>query len=80
MNGNWSGARRLRKRTGPAIVRALTALAAAVRAEAAELEQRLAQRIDAEHAYEDARVDVRELTFLAKLARDLDDLAASLDP
>jgi molecular chaperone HscB len=61
-------------------VRTLSALVAAVRADAAQLEQRLAQRLDAEQAYEDARSDVRELTFLTKLARDLDELAASLDP
>ncbi len=61
-------------------VRTLSALAAVVRADAAQLEQRLAQRLDAEHAYDDARSDVRELTFLTKLARDLDELAASLDP
>jgi hypothetical protein len=38
------------------------------------------QRLDTEHGYADARTDVRQLTFLAKLAGDLDELAASLDP
>lgn len=61
-------------------VRELSALAGTVRADAASLEDRLVQRLDTEHGYADARTDVRQLTFLAKLAGDLDELAASLDP
>ena len=58
---------------------ALVALAGAIRAEAAEIEQRLAARLDAEGAWETARADVRELRFLAKLAADVDELQAGLD-
>lgn len=61
-------------------VRTLAGLADAVRHQAADLEDRLAQMLDGEHAYAQARVEVRELTFLAKLADDIDDLVASLDP
>lgn len=60
-------------------VRTLAALTDSVRAEAAHLEDRLAQMLDGEHAYAQARVEVRELTFLAKLADDIDELVASLD-
>jgi molecular chaperone HscB len=61
-------------------VRTLGALAGAVRADAAQLEDRLARMLDVQHAYAEARPEVRQLTFLAKLAGDLDELAASLDP
>jgi molecular chaperone HscB len=61
-------------------VRTLSALTADVRADAAQLEDRLALMLDGQQAYADARVEVRKLTFLAKLAADLDDLAAGLDP
>jgi hypothetical protein len=50
------------------------------RARHGALEDRLAQMLDAEHAYADARAEVRQLTFLAKLADDLDELVASLEP
>lgn len=61
-------------------LRTLSALAEAVRADGARLEDRLAQMLDGQHNYADARVQVRELTFLAKFAMDLDDLMAALDP
>jgi molecular chaperone HscB len=61
-------------------IRTLSAMVDAVRADAARLEDRLAQMLDGERAYARARVEVRELTFLSKLADDIDDLVASLDP
>ena len=36
----------------------------------------LAQKLDGEHAYATARTQVRELTFLAKLAEDIDAMLA----
>ncbi len=59
--------------------RTLSALLAAVRADGQEDEDRLAMELDDEHAYADARARVRELTFLAKLAHDLDAMLASLE-
>jgi molecular chaperone HscB len=61
-------------------VRTLSAFRDAVRADGVRLEDRLAQMLDAEHAYADARAEVRQLTFLAKLADDLDELVVSLEP
>jgi molecular chaperone HscB len=59
--------------------RALAAVVADVRAEAADLEAMLAQTLDAEQAYAAARTRVRELKFLAKLVDDLDALQGALD-
>ena len=59
--------------------RALAAVVADVRAEAADLEASLAQTLDAEQAYAVARTRVRELKFLAKLVDDLDALQGALD-
>jgi len=59
--------------------RAVSALLVAVRADAREIEDALAQQLDRDHAFEAARVRVRELTFLHKLAEDLDAMLASLD-
>jgi molecular chaperone HscB len=57
----------------------LGALAAEVRVDAQELEQRLAARLDAEGAWDAARADVRQLRFLAKLAADIDEMQSGLD-
>ena len=59
--------------------RTLTALRELVGADAREMEDRLALQLDGEHAYADARTRVRELTFLAKLAGDLDAMLGTLD-
>lgn len=59
--------------------RTLTALRELVNADAREIEDRLALQLDGEHAYADARTHVRELTFLAKLAGDLDTMLGTLD-
>jgi molecular chaperone HscB len=59
--------------------RALAAVIADVRAEAADLEGELARTLDAERAYAAARTGVRELKFLAKLVDDLDALQGALD-
>ncbi len=59
--------------------RVLTAQLVAVRADARELEDALAHRLDAEQAWDAARTQVSELTFLAKLAQDLDAMLARLD-
>jgi molecular chaperone HscB len=59
--------------------RTLTALLTDARAESAELERTLAHRLDVEHAYAAARMQVRELTFLAKLADDIDAMLAAVD-
>lgn len=59
--------------------RTLSSLRQAVRAEANELEDHLAQRLDAGRDYAAARPRVRELTFLAKLGDDIDAMVASLD-
>ena len=58
---------------------ALEALLAGVRAEARELEQRLAALLDAEGAWDVARARVRELRFLTKLAEDIDAMAAAAE-
>jgi len=57
--------------------RTLSSLRDTVRAEARELEDCLARDLDGDFA--SARPRVRELTFLAKLADDIDAMAASLD-
>jgi len=59
--------------------RTLSSLREAVRAEARELEDHLARSLDAEGDFASARPQVRELTFLGKLADDIDAMAASLD-
>jgi molecular chaperone HscB len=59
--------------------RTLGAVADAVRLEARELEQRLGVELDERHAYAAARMPVRELRFLHKLAEDLHALDATLD-
>jgi molecular chaperone HscB len=58
---------------------ALAALLAAVRADRRALEGTLARMLDDEHGYAAARVHVRELTFLAKLADDLDAMLATVE-
>ena len=60
-------------------VRALSALIAEIRSESADREAMLAKVLDDEHDYHDARIRVRELTFLHKLATDLDAMLAALD-
>ena len=64
---------------GAADVPALTALLAEVRADALVIEGQLAHTLDGEHAYLAARTRVRELTFLAKLAEDIDAMLGALD-
>lgn len=59
--------------------RTLAALLNEVRAAAGDLESRLAAELDDAHAYDAARTHVRQLTFLAKLAQDLDEMLAALD-
>jgi len=59
--------------------RALAALLAAVRADSAELEQRIAGMLDTERSWDAARARVRELRFLQKLAADIDEMLAELD-
>jgi molecular chaperone HscB len=56
---------------------ALSALLADARAEGRALEDLLANVLDGERAYAVARVQVRELTFLSKLADDLDGMLAA---
>ncbi len=58
---------------------ALTALLAEVRADARTREDRLAQQLDRECAFADARDRVRELMFLVKLAADLDAMLVTLE-
>jgi molecular chaperone HscB len=60
-------------------VRTLSSLLAEARAESAELEAQLAQRLDVDHAYAEARMQVRELTFLSKLADDIDAMLAAIE-
>ena len=60
-------------------LRALSALIAEIRSEGADREAMLAKILDDEHDYRDARMRVRELTFLQKLAADLDGMRAALD-
>jgi molecular chaperone HscB len=59
--------------------RTISALRETVLAEARGLEERLAQQLDGERAFAEARPHVRELTFLTKLADDLDAMLATLD-
>ena len=59
-------------------MRGLSSVAANVAEEASELEAILAQSIDAKRAYADAKVHVRQLKFLSKLAADLDTMHAEL--
>ncbi len=58
---------------------ALETVLSDVRVEAGELEQRVSSLLDAEGAWEEARVAVRELRFLAKLAADVDAMLAAQD-
>jgi len=59
--------------------RALASLRDSVRAEAKDLEVELVRELDASRDFGKAKPRVRELTFLAKLADDIDAMAASLD-
>ncbi len=59
--------------------RGLASQLVAVRADARELEDALTSRLDVEQGFEAARTPVRELTFLDKLAHDLDAMLAQLD-
>ena len=59
--------------------RALASLRDSVRAEAKDLEDELVRELDASRDFGKAKPRVRELTFLAKLADDIDAMAASLD-
>ena len=59
--------------------RKLAALLNEVRAAADALEARVGDELDDAHAYDAARTHVRQLTFLAKLAQDLDEMLAALD-
>jgi molecular chaperone HscB len=54
----------------------LATIAAEVRAESRELEQRLSKLLDVDGQWEAARAGVRELRFLAKLAEDIDAMLA----
>ena len=58
---------------------ALEAVLNDVRAEARALEQRVSSLLDVEGAWEMARVAVRELRFLAKLAADVDAMLSAQD-
>jgi molecular chaperone HscB len=57
----------------------LTTLLAAARAESAALENVLAQLLDGDRAFAAARMHVRELTFLSKLADDIDAMLSAVD-
>jgi molecular chaperone HscB len=57
----------------------LAELLESVRADARAIEDRLAVRLDSEHAFGDASPQVREFAFLAKLADDLNAMLATLD-
>ena len=59
--------------------RALAALVAEIRREAADRELVLAQALDDDHAYAAARMRVRELKFLQKLTFDLDAMLEAQD-
>ena len=59
--------------------RTLRAVIDDVRAEARDLEARLAITLDERRAWRDARTGVRELRFLHKVAEDLAELDAALD-
>jgi molecular chaperone HscB len=58
---------------------ALAALLADARAESRAMEDVLARMLDREHAFAMARTHVRELTFLAKLAEDIDAMLAATE-
>jgi molecular chaperone HscB len=58
---------------------ALETLLAAVRADGSALEHRLAMLLDADGAWDAARMHVRELKFLGKLAADIDAMLGELD-
>ena len=60
-------------------VHTLTALLAGARVEIRALEDTLAQLLDGEQAFAAARIRVRELTFLAKLAEDIDAMLAAIE-
>jgi molecular chaperone HscB len=60
-------------------VRTLSSLLAEARAEGEALEGVLAQMLDGERAFAGARMQVRELTFLTKLAEDIDAMLASVE-
>jgi len=60
-------------------VRALDTLLAEVRSDARERVDRLVQELDGARASADTAMRVRELTFLAKLAADLDAMQGDLD-
>lgn len=60
-------------------VRALAALVAEIRGEAADREVMLAKTLDDDQAYADARMRVRELKFLQKLASDIDAMLEAQD-
>ena len=59
--------------------RTLQSLLVAVRADAAGLEQRLAEMLDDEADREAARLLLREFKFLAKLGRDIDAMLGELE-
>lgn len=58
---------------------ALATLLRDVRADAREIEQRVAATIDRDAAWNEARTPTRELRFLSKLAADIDAMIAALD-
>jgi molecular chaperone HscB len=58
---------------------ALASILADVRQEANDLVRALADTMDKQQSFADARMPVRELKFLAKLANDLDAMQSSLD-
>jgi len=57
----------------------IAAIVAEVRDDASSLVDRLVHALDDERAFDDARMPVRELKFLAKVADDLDEMRAALD-
>lgn len=59
--------------------RTLAALLNEVRTDADALAAQIGAELDEAHAYDAARTHVRQLTFLAKLAQDLDEMLAALD-
>jgi len=59
--------------------RTLAGLLGDVRTAARDLQDRLGAELDDARAFADARTHVRQLTFLAKLAQDLDDMLAALE-
>jgi molecular chaperone HscB len=59
--------------------RTLGAIIDDVRTEARELEARVRVCLDEQHAYDDARIPVRELRFLHKVSEDLSALDAALE-